>query len=381
MSLPIDYETLRVIWWGLLGILLIGFAVFDGFDLGTAILMPFLGRTDTERRVLINSVGPVWEGNQVWFILGGGASFAAWPPLYAASFSGFYIAMFVVLIALILRPVAFKFRGKVDNATWRSIWDWALFLGGFVPSLIFGVAFGNLLQGVPFHFDGELRALYTGGFFGLLNPFAILCGLVSVAMLTAHGAAYVYMKTGEAVAQRARLAGIVTGLATFALFALGGVLVYTGIKGYAISGLIDHAGPSNPVRKAVEVSTGAWTSNYRAHPWTMVAPVLGLGGSLGTAFLLARRRALAAFLASALALTGIIATPGLAMFPFILPSSTEPNASLTAWDSSSSHLTLFIMLIAVIIFLPIVLAYTAWVYRVLRGKMTPQMLETNRQAY
>jgi cytochrome bd ubiquinol oxidase subunit II len=381
MSLPIDYETLRVIWWGLLGILLIGFAVFDGFDLGTAILMPFLGRTDTERRVLINSVGPVWEGNQVWFILGGGASFAAWPPLYAASFSGFYIAMFVVLIALILRPVAFKFRGKVDNATWRSIWDWALFLGGFVPSLIFGVAFGNLLQGVPFHFDGELRALYTGGFFGLLNPFAILCGLVSVAMLTAHGAAYVYMKTGEAVAQRARLAGIVTGLATFALFALGGVLVYTWIKGYAISGLIDHAGPSNPVRKAVEVSTGAWTSNYRAHPWTMVAPVLGLGGSLGTAFLLARRRALAAFLASALALTGIIATPGLAMFPFILPSSTEPNASLTAWDSSSSHLTLFIMLIAVIIFLPIVLAYTAWVYRVLRGKMTPQMLETNRQAY
>jgi cytochrome d ubiquinol oxidase subunit II len=381
MSLPIDYETLRVIWWGLLGILLIGFAVFDGFDLGTAILMPFLGRTDTERRVLINSVGPVWEGNQVWFILGGGASFAAWPPLYAASFSGFYIAMFVVLIALILRPVAFKFRGKVDNATWRSIWDWALFLGGFVPSLIFGVAFGNLLQGVPFHFDGELRALYTGGFFGLLNPFAILCGLVSVAMLTAHGAAYVYMKTGEAIAQRARLAGIVTSLATFALFALGGVLVYTGIKGYAISGLIDHAGPSNPVRKAVEVSTGAWTSNYRAHPWTMVAPVLGLGGSLGTAFLLARGRALAAFLASALALTGIIATPGLAMFPFILPSSMEPNASLTVWDSSSSHMTLFIMLIAVIIFLPIVLAYTAWVYRVLRGKTTPQMLETNRQAY
>jgi cytochrome d ubiquinol oxidase subunit II len=289
--------------------------------------------------------------------------------------------MFVVLIALILRPVAFKFRGKVDNATWRSIWDWALFLGGFVPSLIFGVAFGNLLQGVPFHFDGELRALYTGGFFGLLNPFAILCGLVSVAMLTAHGAAYVYMKTGEAIAQRARLAGIVTGLATFALFALGGVLVYTWIKGYAISGLIDHAGPSNPVRKAVEVSTGAWTSNYRAHPWTMVAPVLGLGGSLGTAFLLARGRALAAFLASALALTGIIATPGLAMFPFILPSSMEPNASLTVWDSSSSHMTLFIMLIAVIIFLPIVLAYTAWVYRVLRGKTTPQMLETNRQAY
>ena len=159
------------------------------------------------------------------------------------------------------------------------------------------------------------------------------------------------------------------------------VLIFTLIDGYSISGPIDHAGPSNPVRKAVDVAAGAWIANYRLQPWTIAAPLLGLGGSVGTAFLLARRRALAGFLASALALVGIIATPGLAMFPFILPSSTQPNASLTAWDSSSSHMTLFIMLIAVIIFLPIVLAYTAWVYRVLRGKMTPQMLETNRQAY
>src|SRR5215467_1833144 len=194
MAIPLDYETLRIIWWALLGILLIGFAIADGFDLGTAILQPFIARTDIERRVLINSVGPVWEGNQVWFILAGGASFAAWPPLYAAAFSGFYLAMFVVLFALILRPVAFKFRGKLDNPAWRTIWDWALFIGGLVPAPIFGVAFGNVLQGVPFRLDDDLRAIYSGGFIDLLNPFALLCGLVSIAMLTTHGAVYVWMK-------------------------------------------------------------------------------------------------------------------------------------------------------------------------------------------
>ena len=381
MSVPIDYPTLRLIWWALLGILLIGFAIFDGFDLGTAMLLPFVGRSDTERRVLINSVGPVWEGNQVWFILGGGASFAAWPALYAVSFSGFYLAMFLVLAALILRPVSFKFRGKVDNPLWHTIWDWGLFLGGLVPSLVFGVAFGNLLQGVPFHFDADLRGIYTGTFFGLFSPFTVLCGLVSVMMLLAHGAAYVHLKTLDVIAERARRAGIVTSLLTFALFALAGAWVYAGLKGYALASPMDHAGPSNPLRKTVELSVGAWFGNYHAQPWTMVAPAIGLLGPLLTAALLAARRALIAFLASALGLLGIIATPGLAMFPFIMPSSSEPNASLTAWDASSSHLTLFIMLIAVVIFLPIVLAYTAWVYRVLHGKVTPAMFETNRQAY
>ena len=381
MTVPIDYDILRVIWWALLGVLLIGFAIFDGFDLGTAILLPFVGRNDIERRLLINSVGPVWEGNQVWFILGGGAAFAAWPPLYAASFSGFYLAMFLVLLALILRPVAFKFRGKLENTTWRTIWDWALFIGGFVPALIFGVAFGNLLQGVPFHFDDDLRAFYTGSFVGLLNPFALLCGLVSVAMLTTHGAVYVWMKTTEAVAERARRAGITASLLTFALFAAGGAWVYVAISGYTITSAIDSAGPSNPLRKTVELAAGAWFNNYRLEPWTVIAPLLGLAGPALTALLLTWRKPLGAFLASAVGLLGIIATPCLAMFPFILPSSSEPRASLTVWDASSSQLTLFIMLIAVVIFLPIVLAYTAWVYRVLRGKVTPQMFDTNRHAY
>ena len=162
-----------MIWWLLLGVLLTGFAIMDGFDLGAAIMLPFVGRTDAERRVAINTVGPVWEGNQVWLILGGGAIFAAWPALYAASFSGFYLAMLLVLAALILRPVGFKFRSKMPGARWRSTWDWLLFVGGLVPSLVFGVAMGNLLEGVPFGFDSELRAHYAFGLFAPAQSFRI----------------------------------------------------------------------------------------------------------------------------------------------------------------------------------------------------------------
>jgi cytochrome d ubiquinol oxidase subunit II len=177
----------------LLGVLLIGFAMTDGFDMGVGALLPFVAATDVERRVAINTVGPVWEGNQVWFILGGGAIFAAWPPLYAVSFSGFYLAMFVVLAALIVRPVAFKYRSKRDCVRWRSGWDWALFVGGAIPALLFGVAVGNVLQGVPFNLTDDLHPLYPGGtfaskFIGLLNPFALLAGVVSLAMLLTHGA-------------------------------------------------------------------------------------------------------------------------------------------------------------------------------------------------
>src|SRR5579872_3531771 len=208
----LDYEILRLLWWGLLGVLLIGFAVTDGFDLGTGMLLPLVARSDTERRIVINTVGPVWEGNQVWLILGGGAIFAAWPPLYAVAFPGFYLAMLLLLCALILRPVGFKYRSKLEGTRWRTIWDTALFLGGLVPALVFGVAFGNALQGVPFRFDETLRMTYTGSLFGLFSPFAVLCGLVSVAMITMHGATWLACKTEGMVRSRAQTAGIVAAL-------------------------------------------------------------------------------------------------------------------------------------------------------------------------
>ena len=185
----LDYQTLRVIWWLLLGVLLIGFAVMDGFDLGVGTLLPFVAKTDEERRLVLNTIGPVWEGNQVWLVLGGGAIFAAWPPLYAVSFSGFYLAMFLILFALILRPVGFKYRGKMPSQRWRNNWDRHLFIGGFIPALIMGVAVGNVLLGVPFAIDDTARISYEGHLIGLLTPFALLAGLVSVAMLVAHGAA------------------------------------------------------------------------------------------------------------------------------------------------------------------------------------------------
>ncbi|HYM85870.1 MAG TPA: cytochrome d ubiquinol oxidase subunit II, partial [Pseudoxanthomonas sp.] len=344
-------------------------------------LLPFAGRDDLERRVIINSIGPVWEGNQVWLILGGGAIFAAFPALYAVSFSGFYLAMFLILFALILRPVGFKFRSKVEDKRWRAVWDWALFVGGFVPALVFGVAMGNVLLGAPFHFDDTLRIYYTGGFFALLSPFAVLCGLVSVAMLVAHGAAMLVIKTDGPVSVRARRYGSIAALATAVLFVVAGVWVAFGITGHAIVGAVETAGPSNPLFKEVTSTTGGWMANYQAMPWTWIFPVLGVVGALLSAVLLRAGRGGSAFLASALAIACIILTEGLAVFPFLLPSSTHPSSSLTLWDSSSSHMTLFVMLVATCVFLPLIILYTSWVYRVLRGKVSPESLEQNHNSY
>jgi cytochrome d ubiquinol oxidase subunit II len=365
----ISYETLRLIWWLLIGILLVGFAITDGFDLGTGILLPFVGKTDLERRVVINSIGPVWEGNQVWLILGGGAIFAAWPQLYAVSFSGFYLAMFVILVALIVRPVAFKFRSKREDPRWRARWDAALFVGGFVPALICGVAIGNVLQGVPFRFSADMHIFYDGSFFALLNPFALLCGLVSVAMLVMHGATWLQLKTDGAVAERARRYGSVAAIATVVLYALAGVALWLWVDGYRISSTVVVDGPSNPLLKTAEVHVGAWFLNFAAHPWTWIAPALGLLCPL-LAFAFQRaRREVPALLASAAGIAGIILGVGAAMFPFILPSSIDPRASLTVWDSSSSHMTLFIMLVVTAVFIPLIVAYTTWVYKVLWGKV------------
>ncbi len=379
-TIPLDYATLRLVWWLLLGILLIGFAVMDGFDLGIATLLPAVARTDEERRIVLNVIGPVWEGNQVWLILGGGAIFAAFPPLYAVSFSGFYIAMFLILFALILRPVGFKFRSKVPDPRWRAAWDWSLFVSGLVPSLVFGVAMGNVLLGVPFHFDDTLRIFYEGGLFGLLTPFALLCGLVSVAMLVMHGAGMLAMKISGDIAARARRYGSIAALGTAVLFVIGGLWVAR-IDGYALQVAMDPAGASNPLAKVVVAQPGAWMENYARWPLAWLLPVLGVVGALSSAALLRTGRAGLAFLSSSLSIAAIILTLGVAAFPFLLPSSTQPGSSLTLWDASSSHMTLFIMLLATVVFLPIVLLYTAWVFRVLRGKVDQDGMERNPNAY
>ena len=374
----LSYETLRLVWWLLLGILLVAYAVMDGFDLGVAMLLPFAARNDLERRVAINSVGPVWEGNQVWLILGGGAIFAAWPQLYAVAFSGFYLAMFAILVGLILRPVAFKFRSKRDEPSWRSRWDWVLFGSGLVPTLIFGVALGNVLQGVPFRLESDMQIFYDGSFFGLLNPFALLCGLVSVAMLVMHGSAWLRLKTDGAVAERARSYGRIAAVATVLLYAAAGVVLWLWVDGYRITSTIVPAGASNPLLKTAEVHAGAWFGNYMAQPALWLVPALGLLGAMLAWLGLHLRREWFAMLASTVSIACIVLSVGVSLFPFLLPSSMDPRFSLTLWDSSSSHLTLFIMLVSTAIFLPLILAYTSWVYSVLRGKVDADAISEER---
>jgi cytochrome d ubiquinol oxidase subunit II len=381
MSTLLDYATLRVIWWLILGVLLMGFAITDGFDLGLGASFTFLGRTDAERRALLSTVEPVWEGNQVWFILGGGSAFAAWPLLYATSFSGLYLAMFLVLVALILRPVGFTYRGKLTDPRWRTGWDIALTLGGALPALLLGVAFANLFLGVPFHFDSLQRAVVSGSFFSLLHPFALLGGIISLSMLILHGNTYAALKVGEPMAARARRVGRVAAVVFLMAFLGAGFWVYSALGGYEVTSVMDHAGPSDPTRKTVAIVTGAWLNNFRLWPLMWAAPVCALLGAVGAYFSLRAQHAGAAFMASILVQGGTILTGGFALFPFLLPSSTHPSQSLTIWDASSSAKTLLLMLAAVTVFLPIILAYTGWVFKVLRGRVTLENLHDHEGNY
>jgi cytochrome d ubiquinol oxidase subunit II len=369
-----DYFTLKVIWWLFVCVLLIGFAITDGFDLGIGAMLPFVARTDEQRRVLLNTIGPTWEGNQVWFITAGGAIFAAWPFVYAAAFSGFYWALLLVLFALFFRPVGFEYRSKVSDPRWRSAWDWGLFAGGAVPALVFGVAFGNLLQGVPFYLDEFMRPYYTGSFWALLNPFALLAGVVSLSMLVMHGAVYLQMRTEGEIYERAQKAVLLFGILFMAAFALAGIWQAYAIEGFRIVSMPDPGGVVTPLEKQVEVIKGAWMDNYGARPWTVAAPILAFAGAAAAILLSRIRRPGIAFIFSGASLAGVILTASLAMFPFVMPSSTNPGSSLTAYDVTASHRTLNLMFIAVVVFLPIVLAYTSWVFRVMRGKVTEEKI-------
>lgn len=382
MAIPLDYEALRVIWWALMGVLLIGFALTDGFDLGVASLLPWVAKGDEERRMVINTIAPTWEGNQVWLILGGGAIFAAWPFVYAVSFSGFYLAMFLVLATLILRPVGFKYRSKREGARWRSNWDWALFIGGVVPALVFGVAVGNVLMGAPFRFDTDLRLHYDGGLLGLFTPFTLVAGLLSVAMLVLHGVGWLTLKVERGpVLVRAQRFGMVAAIAVVALYAIGFALLAYGGLGYRISGMVDPAGPSNPLFTAAVRSPGGWLANYSAHPWMWAAPLLGFLGAIVAGIGIALRKEALVFPGSSVATVGIIASVGASMFPFILPSSIDPHSSLTVWNASSSHMTLWIMLLVTLVFLPIVLIYTGWAFRVMFGRVTLGDVRSNPDFY
>jgi cytochrome d ubiquinol oxidase subunit II len=377
----LDYATLKVIWWLLVGVLLIGFAIMDGHDMGVGTLLPFLGKDDTDRRVMINSVAPHWDGNQVWFITAGGAVFAAWPLVYATAFSGLYWALLLVLFALFFRPVGFEYRSKLPNPVWRKGWDWGLFAGSAVPALVFGVAFGNLFLGVPFDLDDTMRSSYSGSFWALLNPFALLCGVVSLSLLTLQGATFLSHRVDAPLQQRTIRAARVCGIVLLVSFSLAGMWVAR-MEGYVIEAIPDVRGVLTPLMKEVGRTPGGWFANFNNFPQLWIIPMLAYAGVGVVLAAIGSGWTLVSFVASSVACVSVILTAGVALFPFVLPSSAHPGISLTAWDATSSQLTLTVMLWVALIFTPIVVAYTSWAYRVMAGKITRDYIVANdKQLY
>lgn len=375
-----DYETLRIIWWAILVFLACGFTVLDGFDLGIGMLLPFLGKTDDERRVMLNTIGPTWEGNQTWLVTLGGISFGAWSLVYATVFSGLYTGMLVLLFGLFLRPVGFDYRSKLTDPGWRTAWDWALFLGGLVPSVVLSLAVGNIIQGLPFQLDSEMRSLYTGSFWELFNPFALFCVIVGVSLLCLHSATFLHWRTEAQLAERSHCVILWSALVFAISFMVAGLWIANGVDGYAITSAIDANGINNPIAKSVTKATGMWLNNYHDHPALILAPLIALTGVVLAVFCSVKQFAGTAFILSSLVVVATLLTAGGSIFPFILPSSLDPASSLTVWDASASRYTLQLLFFATLLFMPIVMAYTTWVYRVMRGKVTVEDIQKNQHS-
>ncbi|HTX19260.1 MAG TPA: cytochrome d ubiquinol oxidase subunit II [Bacteroidota bacterium] len=330
---------LNTVWFLLVGVLIIGYAILDGFDLGVGILHLFT-KGEERRRVNMNAIGPVWDGNEVWLLTGGGALFAAFPVVYATVFSGFYLALMLLLFALILRAVSFEFRGKVDSRSWRVAWDWAFGLGSLISALLFGVAFGNILRGVPVDATGA----YTGDFLGLLNPYSVLIGLLSVALFIMHGAIYLDMKTeGD---HRDWASRIVNRLWPVVV----GLYILATIATFFEAGFLFEGVPGNPIF------------------WVLI--VLLFGSILGIPFFVKSGKYFAGFIASSTTIASMIGLAALSLFPRLVPSRTDLAYSLTIYNASSTPRTLRAMLVIALVGMPIVIAYTIFVYRIFRGKVT-----------
>mgnify|MGYP001178339596 FL=1 len=371
-----DYENLRLFTWAVIGVLLIGFIITDGFDMGVAALLPVLGKSEVDRRIMINSIAPHWDGNQVWLVTAGGAIFAIWPAIYAAAFSGFYLAMIIVLATLWLRPLGMDYRAKIDDPQWKKACDIALIVSGFIPPVIFGVGFGNLMIGVPFEFNELLMMSYQGGFWDLLTPFPLLCGLVSLAMVVTQGAAFLQMKTTGDLKQRAQKVIVCMALVTVGLFIVGGIYAYT-LPGYLITSPVVTDGVSNPLLKHVMKFDDLLLHNYENYPVLWGIPALGVIGMLSCAVMTRLNRAGLAFASSSLSIASIITTAGVALFPMIMPSSLMPSHSLTLWDGTSSELTLSIISVVAVIVVPIILGYTIWCYYKMFGRLDSQYIHDN----
>ena len=328
---------LNTLWFTLIGVLFVGFFILEGFDYGVGMLLPFLGRGDAERRRIVNTIGPVWDGNEVWVLTAGGAIFAAFPHWYATLFSGFYLALFLMLAALIVRGVAFEFRSKDRRPAWRTTWDWMIFTGSAVPALLWGVALGNLLLGVPI----DQSKTYVGGFFNLLNPYALLTGLTTLAAFTTHGAIFLNLKSEDPIRARAMAATKVVGPVATVLVGLFIVATYFWTDAFTRSGI-------NPG----------------------LVPVLAILAMLGAGGFVRAGRFGWAFTMTCQALALSTATVFLSLYPRVMVSSLDPAFSLTIYNASSTPYTLKVMSIVAFIFVPVVLAYQGWTYWVFRHRVS-----------
>jgi cytochrome bd ubiquinol oxidase subunit II len=330
---------LQTLWFILITVLFIGFFFFEGFDYGVGILLPFISRKDAERRLVINSIGPVWDGNEVWLLTAGGAMFAAFPNWYATLFSGFYLALFLILLALIVRGVAFEFRSKDDRPGWRRLWDWSIFFGSVIPALLFGVAFANIVRGLAI----DARMHYVGSFFNLLNPYALLGGLVTLSMFVLQGALFLELKTEGAIRQRAQA---VIGKAWIPVLAL--VFAFVGFSAIAT----DMFAPLTIVKGA------ALLIAVSALVFTILSIRAGRYGR--------------AFAGMGIVIAATVALLFGALFPRVMPSSLDSAYNLTIYNASSSPYTLQVMSVIALTLVPIVLAYQAWSYWVFRKRLTTQ---------
>ena len=327
---------LQIVWFILIGILFTGFFLLEGFDYGVGILLPFLGKDDTDRRVIINTIGPFWDGNEVWLVTAGGAMFAAFPNWYATLFSGFYLALVLMLVALIVRAVGFEFRSKDTHPAWRKLWDWMIFAGSLVPALLWGVAFANMIRGVPI--DADMQ--YVGGFWNLLNPYALLAGVAAVSVFALHGAIFLSLKTKDELVERAHKAAARLWAPTVAL-----VLVAI-IAAYFATDMFSHRGPILwlfALAAGAALLAAGWFIRVRRHGW--------------------------AFVMSSLTITLTCMTVALGLYPRVMVSSLNSKWSLTIYNASSSHYTLQVMSVVALIFVPLVLLYQGWSSWVFRQRL------------
>lgn len=331
---------LNILWFVLIAVLYAGFFVLEGFDFGVGILMPILGRTEKSRRIIINTIGPHWDANEVWLITAGGATFAAFPHWYATLFSGFYLALFLLLLALIVRGVAFEFRSKDENPRWRRVWDWAIFVGSLLPALLLGVAFANILRGVPI--DADMN--YVGGFWNLLNPYALLIGLFAVVGFTLHGAIFLSLKTEGELQRRSQMAARRLWPVTIVLLILSFIGTYLATDAQAQLGV----NPGLvPLSAALALLAGGYFIWREMDGW--------------------------AFLTSVLAIVFTVATFFIILFPRVMISSVNPEYSLTIYSAASSPYTLRVMTVVAVIFVPVMLLYQGWSYWIFRKRITADM--------